>query len=1228
MRKMLLLICLMCSLGSAAYGQTGGAGQIAGQVVDPSSKVIVGAKVTATNVETNAKTEAITTDEGNYQLLQLSPGLYRLDVEATGFKTVQRPDTRVQVADRLTIDFPLEVGLGSETVTITEQAPLLRTQDAQTGEVINQEMIQNLPQLNRDPLQLLVLSGNVQGGGDRATGDSDTRINGGRTHGIEYYVDGITAGTGRSHGVSGVVTPTMEAVNEFKVITNGISAEYGRISGGAVDLVSRSGTNGFHGQVFDYVKNDILNANSFDQNRRGGKKPVFRNNIFGLAIGGPVYLPRFGEGGPSVYSGRDRTFFFFNYEGTRFVQKGALRTASVPTAEMREGDFTNVFVFDARTQLFDPFGQIGPNQERLTLLGGDGKRVPANRISPVSRAILQLVPLPNRAPDPGTSYFNNYAAPVDEQRNQDTWALRLDHAFTENSRIFGRYSRLNNDFQESRWRGPAQAVPNSFVKGGFGTTISYDWAISPTLLFNARVGGHYNPRTSGSTLAEDFSSTSIPFDAVTRSILGPKSLPWVGATFHGNLTDNPSFGVENSTTFNTSASMVKILNRHSLKFGYEHRRYYDNYFNSGGGEFVFQQNPVGRFAKDDSWNNQDATNVLGAFLLGINDKARLVADTTRAMNVNYHGAYVQDDFKVSQKLTLNLGLRWDMETPTTERNDKLYLWDPDAPSQFTIKPGYSWAAALAAATDLDGNPKPLTPGQVRAPEWLTQGFPNGALRIANTPEFPSRNGTKFYPGQFAPRLGLAYQVNDKTVVRASAGKMYLSTTGDPNGLASGGSGVPLSDSADAGWHANDNYTFRNVISNFEQPFQPRNISRYSRNTAVANFQGTGGDPAPIAYNRNSRQPVEYTWGVGVQRELPSQFLLEVNYAANRGSGLLGPDVISHFPKELFTPANREIYGTTLVESPVAEPTKYDLRPRLAFLEYPYPYYGPVVVLGTNLGRSNYQSLNVRAERRLGSGYSFLVNYTLSRAYDNVGGPNVSNGGITASGTGVKQFQSVDTLRDVYGISPLDERHRLVVYYNLQFPVGRGRRFLGSPDGFPSTILDYVVGGWELAGISQWRSGRPIVLNTANTNTNNDIRVERTFGSFASSDRDLSGSSFGGSSGVFIVGGDPTSIPASARRLDPSKVITAQTFTYGDLPSVYDGVRQPSKYYHDISLMKKFPIFSRDGTRYLQIRMEGQNIFNMRGFGDYDTTVGSSTYGLITGAGYGPRQIQVSARIVF
>lgn len=1229
MRKTLSLICLIFSLGAAAYGQTGGAGQIAGQVTDPSGKVIVGAKVTATNVETNVKTEAVTTDEGNYQLLQLPPALYQLDVEATGFKTLQRTGIRVQVSDRLEINLPLEVGLGSETVTITGEASLLRTQDAQQGEIVNQDMIQKLPQVERDPLRLLRIAGNVQGDGSRADGGSDTRINGGRSQGLDYLIDGITAGTGAARGVSGT-TPSLEAVSEFKVITNGISAEYGRISGGAVELITRSGTNDFHGQVFEYVQNDILNANSWLQNLRGGKRTPFRQNNFGGAIGGPIFLPRFGEGGPSLYSGRDRTFFFFNYDGFRFSQSGQLQTTTVPTVLERQGDLTQTFYNGFPAIAYDPAGPQVFNTrenkwERLALLGGDGRRVPADRINPVSRAILNLVPLPNTAPRPGTSGAGNYTGVQDTTETRNLWALRLDHNFTENSRIFGRYTRFNRDRSETNWRGPLGTAPRQIVDGAFNGTINYDWTISPTLLFNARIGGHYNPFEGGNLLPDGFSSTNIPFDPITRRLIGGnEGLLTVGGAFMGQdvrFAQSPNVNKENLTTFQTAASMIKVLNRHTIKFGYEHRRYYDNYSSTGFSDTKFIYAPTARFAEDRGWDDESQASSIATFLLGTVNLVRVQGPSDRATNTNYHAAYIQDDFRVNTKLTLNLGLRWDMETPVTERFNRLYFWDQDAPSLYRVNPGYDFRAALVEAG--------IDPSRVPTPAWVTNGFPNGALRIAGTPESPSRYGQRWHPWQFAPRLGFAYQANDKTVLRGSFAQMYISTTGNPNSVGAS-SAIQTADGTPEVWHASDTGPFRNITSNFTNPYRPQDVNLYVRDAAVANLQGTGGDAGPSAFSRDSHMPYELTWSFGVQRELPKNFLVEAQYSANRGVGLLARDLISRFPRELYTGGrlgeNGRLYRT-LVRTPTFGQTRETERVALAYLMYPYPYYKAFQVLGANIGRSNYQSMNLRAERRFTESLAFLVNYTLGRALDNVGGPNADVNGINGGGgTGGSRYQSVDTVRDAYGYSRLDERHRLAITYRFGLPIGRGRALLGDPQGFGGKALDFVVGGWELAGITLYRSGRPVVFSYGNENSaGNDIRVEATFGSFTGTDRNLLNPNFGGFSSVLFSERDPR---PTTSLFDATRIRDAESFVYGDVPGVYADIRQPSSWNNDLSLMKRFPFFSKDNERYLQFRVEANNVFNQRGFGDFNTQVGSGDFGLITGARYTERRIQMSARIVF
>ncbi len=758
-----------------------------------------------------------------------------------------------------------------------------------------------------------------------------------------------------------------------------------------------------------------------------------------------------------------------------------------------------------------------------------------------------------------------------------------------------------------------------------GLTLNHDWTKSPSFLVNFRAGLNHNPFTSGALLPEGFSSADIPFDPVTRSLLGVNNLPTIGISSLGNITNSQSRSVVNNTTYDFGITATKIVQRHTVKFGVQHRRYYDNFFNAGNGVFSFIASPVHETAGVDFGSGSIISNAYGtaAFLIGVNSRANATADVTRANNFNYYASFIQDDFKVTSRLTLNLGLRWDMETPVTERTDKIYFWDAEAAPPFTINPGYNFASAVRAAG--------LDPANVRTPAWVTNGFLPGAIGIAGTPEYPGRGATKYHPWQFAPRLGVAYQLNDKTVLRGSYALIYNSTSGAAGAFSTGGEGIRLADGADAGWHAsNDNLV--HMISNFNNPYQPGDVSKYQRTVKAANLQGTSA-VGPSAFDRNSHMPHETALSFGVQRELPAGLLVEATYNANLGRGLLGPDLRSRFPVDLFNGgpagANSRTYTT-----PVASPTAGQVLSNsvngplqnLAYLEYQYPYFSAMAIQGSNVGRSNYNGVNFRVLHRSRGGLFLLMNYTYSKSLDDVGGPNLSNGsGVNAVPLGAKRNQTVDQVNSIYGVSTLDETHVLRFVNSWEIPVGRGKKWLGSPDGIGTKALNYVIGGWQLAGNGSYRSGRPIVLQAANPNVNNNIRAEWTYGNFLTADNNVINPAFTGKSQVFYSTRDPR--PSGlVRRF--ANVGEAKAFTYGTLPPIFSNIRQPSRTQYDMSLMKAFP-FTDEGSKYIQLRLEGSNIFNIRGWGNYNTTIGSNDFGLITAAGpYGSRTIQVSGRIIF
>ena len=1240
----LLSLALLAGLCIGAWAQAG-FGSISGKVTDPSGAAVTNAKIYIINTATNKRTETISNNEGYYQAFQLIPGVYHIEVEAINFKKLEQSQIQLRVADKLSIDLQLEIGQVGEMVTVTSEALQLRTQDAQVGEVVTSQNVQNLPQVAfggfRDPLQFLVLAGNVQGSGGRAQGDSDTRINGGRTQGVEYLVDGISATSGVGREISQAIAPNMDAVSEFKVITNGLSAEYGRLSGGLVELVTKSGTNDIHGQVFWYNQQPGFNANSWNNNRLGGSKFEYRQNNFGAAVGGPVALPK-KVFGPAGYNGRNKTFWFFNYDGLINRQAGALRQANVPTEEERQGIFVNTIYNGTPADIYQMFGPVttegsetvrsspwvtGPDDPRPLCRNQVGKCLPLNQIHPVSKAIFDRLPLPNRAANPGYSFVGNYVGTISESANADQWAVRLDHRFNENHAIFGRFSRLNRDSGNTRWRGDFNAVQAQEVKEAFGLSLNYDWTISPTLIFNARVGGHHNPLNAGGTLSDDFSSTDIPFDPVTRQYLGPAGMPGISIVGLEEISD--AWGAisergKNLTSYNASASMIKILGKHTAKFGYEHRRYYDNFRQGTVGAFYFIASSVNRIVGDRSWQSYDQANGPATFLYGYNHYAELNAPYDRASNTNYHAAYVQDDWKVTNKLTLGLGLRWDGETPTTERYNKLFFWDNNAPSYWQVKPGYDLKAEMAGVG--------FTADQiarVQIPSYLTGGTPPGALRKAGTPEFPGRAGQSFYPWQFAPRISVAYALTDKTVIRASFAKMYISTTGDENGPTSASGGIALGDRAFNGWHyTNDG--FKTMLSNWDNPFnKPGAITRAVTDNATANFQASYGEPS-AAFDRNIRMPHEWTWSLGVQREIGRNLMVEAVYSANLGRGLLGQDVLSRFPEELFTEANADLYrpettgGDKKVVTPFVQPISQFPEGKIdvGWLMYDRPFYGPVYVNGAAVGRSNYQSANFRAQYRFFKASSLLFNYTLSRLEDNVGGAN---------GTGGKTRQTFADVDSLYGLSPLDETHRIVISYNFEFPFGRRRKFLGNPTTMGGKMLDFAVGGWELSGFNTYRSGRPVSFPGAQDN--NSLRIVNTYFSTKTGDTNLKTSGFN----------DPRSVldpfgqlgKNDARAFDLSKFLLSDDgasgrigFFSGNLSPVCGCLRNPGYFSSDLSLMKKFP-FTSEGERFFQLRLEASNMFNHPWLGDYGTNLKQDqSFGRITGVRNTERRLQVSMKIVF
>jgi hypothetical protein len=1257
----LALVVIALAFSSLTVWGQNAVGTITGVITDPTGAVVPGASVVAIDTETQAHTDSVTNSAGYYQLNDLQPGPYILQAQAKGFKKLVRLGILLQVQDRLAVDLKLALGSVAETVSVTAESPLLQTQDLGTGEVVTYTMIQDLPQLNRDALQLITLSGNVQGGGGEAGGGSDTTINGGRTAGIDYLVDGVSVVVGQGHTVNSE-TPGIDDVQEFKVMTNGLTADVGRVSGGAVTVATKAGTNDFHGQLYTYYQDAFLNDSGWYQKAAGGTKTPFHQYDSGAAGGGPVLLPH-------VYNGKNKTFWYGTYETFREATAGQLEISQYPTATERTGDLSGMWMTQNGTtytpSMYEPCydasycaapatvaanaGYIGnPGGTEVQKLnpfpagknGVAASVIPSGLVSTygqVSVNTLKNVPLPNRTPTAGYSDNGNYVGSQNNVANNTSYSVRIDQTFSDKSRMYGRFTHAADANGTTSWGGPQIPSSSSRVPGGWALTLNYNYVFNPTLSLSVTAGGFYNPYASGNLLGAGASSINFGFDPVTQGLMNGNMLYnevnyEYGNTCPGNcpFSNSASSNTSNSANGTLGGSFTKVLTKHTLQYGAETRKYYDDTYNTGSGQAIFISDPITQYSYDAGYGSiLSQLTGMGSFMLGLNDLMSANSFFNRDLAQNYYAAYIQDSYKVSRRLTLSLGLRWDMQSPTTERNNKLYIWNQEAKdTQFTVNSGYNWQTALAAA----GLSK-SDAANVTEPQWAQTGiFQSGLLQVAGTPEHPSRFVNGYHPAQFAPRLGGAYKLDEKTVLRAYVGMMYLPTTGDASGFL-GSTVVSTSSGAANSWHQN-NYGIDPSVGSWANPYLPSQITTFSLNQTVANFQETGSEGSGVSSFMH--MPHEYDINVGIQRELPHQFLVEANYSGNISHSLEGLFYVSEFPKQLFVPQNHGLYTTTGVPSPNAGQTEANsysgATQPLALLEYPMPYFGPVTDYGRNWGKTNFESLTLRAEKRLSHGYQILANFQYAKLMDDVGGPEETglSGGIGTGGVGSHEVQSVDQISNVYGISPLDEKYRFNVFYLYQLPFGKGRTWLANPEGIGGAILNGAVGGWEFAGTTGYNSGRPVNLAAGtNINLNNNVRAEQTFNScvFAGCS-ELQSEYFRGGKSVLVPPGQ--SLPVTTAPAFNSAAITlAAPFTYGTMPPEITSIRNPGDFTTNLSLMKAFPFWPGHGeTRYVQFRIEANNAFNVAGLAGYNSDLGEAGFGTITGIANQERHMQGSIRVVF
>lgn len=1247
----LLLFVLSCLANLSGQTTTG---TFAGSVSDASGASVPQAQVTAVNVDTGQKYRAVTSVTGDFTVVQVQPGNYEVDVVAQGFKTLSRKSLRLEVAGKMTLDLRLEVGVVSESVSVTGEAPMLRTQDAQVGEIIDSLMVENLPQLDRNPLDMLKLTGNVSGSGSPGASGSDVRINGGRMQGLDILVDGNTVLSGKAHAIGAGGGPTMEQVEEFKVITNGIPAEYGRVSGGLVTVATKGGTNGLHGQGFEYFRNQLFNANSWEQNWQStyvaGQKAArtqFHQNDYGGAIGGPVILPK-------IYNGKNKTFFFFNFEQAKYRTGGVTHLGMAASEAERNGDLSRLIANGSPAMMYDPLGEVETRavpdtalapgcpitsgcEVKLTLFPNNGTTIPASRLDGYAKEVDGLMPKANRTPTPGWSQMAAYVGYQSNFSNNTQWETRIDHSITDNSRLTLRFNRQNSVGGYSSWYNELDPGNQNSVPGALNGSLGWTWMVSPTTIVELRGSVTYSPGNGGYFWPNN--ESDWPIDPVMMALTGGSPGGIDNRVWSSNGSgwgDYP--GVQNQdvaaasayTTYDGVAAVTKIWGKHTLKTGFETRRMYDNHWEKLYGPANYQGSATVQ-SNDNRWDDtinhnsmgNGYANAWGSWLLGMPDNVSQSSRLVLLNAQNYYASYLQDDFKVSKRLTLNLGVRWDMETPLTERHNNIYAWNPNSPSAYKLPAGFNWTSSLQQAG--------LTAAQIAqvpTPSWVTNGkLPNGAPCYAGSSQCRSNVLFQYHPWQFAPRLAGAYQLDSKTVLRASWGMMYLTATGD-----FWDSWVSDQFSASTPYppdRANGN-TGTQLRTNMNM-FSPSEIVPFNKTNAALN-QTIGSFAEQAGTDVNRRPPLEQNWNFSVQRQLPGNFLLEAGYNGNHSGDLVTAQALSPFPTSLVNPKYGSLFQTQVANPLVGQVQAINSFSQatvpLGILMLSNPAFGGLNLYGQNIGRANYNAGTLKLQKRFSQGLTFLFTYTYSKSLDNVG----STAGIAGNG-GSKASQSFQTVDNLYGYSPMDMTHRLTFYHDYQVPFGRGRKFLGAPKGFGSKLLDGAVGGWEYAGIWIYHSGTPLSFSTLTGNVSITQGIATLFGNISGNMGQLTPSNYGNdnqlltSSQTAVGNGGSDLGSAGIRRFNVSQFSNPAAMTPGNFPNVYPWIRNPGANSYDASLLKNFAI-ARDGKIYLQLRVEAQNLLNIRGLGNYITSYGDPNFGLITSSAKNPRNMQISARLFF
>ena len=1159
-------------------------GTITGAARDSSGALVPGAKVTITNNATNVVVGAVTNPQGEYAAPSLSPGTYSVRMEKEGFRPAVTNGISLDAAQTVRVDATLEVGTSTQAIEITASVVTLQTEDAKTSVTLQNKLVNDLPLVVggtiRTPFDLAALIPDAKNLG----GDNGFSLGGGQAASYGTSLDGVSTNTSRALSKSWVSSnaPSVEAIDQFTVDTNGFKAEYGHAGGGNMTFVSKSGTNQYHGSAYEFLRNNDLDANNFFSNRSGIPISIYKQNDFGFTAGGPVWIPK-------IYRGKDKTFFFFSYEGFRNRAGGSGATFTVPTAEMYNGDFTK-WVTSAGVQIpiYNPLTQTTNADGSVTRQPFPGNQVPKSVWSPQSVKALGVFqnggsPLvPNNGAAPGTAAYiaNNYLVTNGTQIYPvNKTSIKGDHIFNDKHRISGYYAH-DREHQTPGPDGPA-TLPglytsyNDLLQASDVVRFSWDWTFSPSKLNHFYAGGnnwaqdHKPPQEYTGNWKSKFCLANTPDcnDNLVNLFAGGTGNRY--SQWGGNA-DN---GSEN-TTYAYNDDFTWIHGNHSFKFG---GMYQLNHYNGFGRQcisgcvgFSYQETGVPGGSNPNAGGNEFAS-----FLLGQADTGSL--DTIRFIGQQfyYFGGYFQDDWRVTKKLVLNLGLRWDGNLPPTGLENRWTDFSPTTPN-----PG---AGNIPGAVIFSGN---------------CQGCV-GTRRLAD-----------FWTKGYGPHAGFAYSKDSKTVIRGAYARSFgalVSVSGSTHN-----SGYTLTQSfPNQNTGLTPSFTMDAGLPPWTAP--PFINPSVSNGANVAWFQG----------NETTKLPAFDNFNLSVQRQVGNSMVAEIGY-----SGVMG----SHLQSQLLqyntiSPSNLTRFGTVAQSIVVLNSQVGSAAANAAGIFAPYPTFKGTVAQalrpfpqynsidtyagqGDHSGHSTYHAAILKLSKRYSQGLSFNASYVFSK---------IITDSDTAWGSGSYAADQFNR-RLEKSIGAFDVTHDFKFAATYDLPFGKGQKYLTSGP------LGYIVGNWRVSSINLYANGTPVGIGTSLTLPIYASGSGGRVPAYVTSYDGWQPSSW--KNGKFDPSVDNFFVPYGSGPFPIQGSGVAGFNSIGNVTRLNPRLRLFNNLNENLSITRTFPIWEK--TK-LEFRAEAFNVFNRVRFGTGSTQLQSSTFGVLSGSGSqinSPRSMQLALKLYF